>query len=88
MVAKEVKYESRETGPERKQRLRKEMISFYLNDVLATASAFVVLFALRLYSFWTLFRGNPGQDERHLALTILSCSGTAVVAFTFGKARK
>ena len=64
-----------------KQELRKDWILFILRDVVVFSTALGFIFAVAVYSLFTLLRVRSSQDEKKFATSALTLILTGLVVF-------
>jgi hypothetical protein len=74
-----------EDEAEKRQRLRKDFLSFLVKDPLTYAIAILLIIVAAAYCVWALWQPGLPREDRQWAMSVLTSILTAVVGFAFGK---
>lgn len=87
-VEGEFRVKPSESVIEKKRRLRKDFLSFLVEDLLACLIASLIVIVATIYSFRVVMRRERSRGDRQWVMSMLTAPGTAVVRFEFGRAAK
>ena len=88
LVAQQIILNREERPDERRQRLRKEFLSFLVHDLLATLVAIGLVIATGTYCFWVMVGNVASIDDRNWAISVLASLFTALTGFVYGRATR
>src|SRR4051812_9892028 len=88
MTLDKAEYKRPEDEQDKKLRLHKERVSFYVKDVGAWIFGFLFLATLSYYCFWVLFGSSSVPADKEFAKSIVAPILTALLGFMVGKALK
>src|SRR5262245_37451622 len=88
MELKALEYKPVEDDQERSQRLRKEMLNFFVKDLLIWIIGCLFIILTGLYCFWVLIRTNSPPADKERAWSAFMAILGGIVGLLFGKAAK
>jgi hypothetical protein len=83
-----IEYQADEDKQEKTQRLRKELVGFYVKDIGVWALAFAVVVVIGSCSFWIVMRTGFDPLEKEWARSVISAIVAGIIGFVFGKTAK